>query len=554
MKISFSALSAHQNIKKQDGKYVINVMHRDAGGVLQNDFKWIPLEEILADEEITYKIAVGDNSSVIFASNSEFIPGYSNERAFLTDACRIYSPVTDSIDMVLLEEVPFVREFISGGCYYDVNKELKYDFGFHKGEVVDRAVCFIKNLHTGEYLLARKYLRSEGVVVATTISSVDIHAAGDIVAQSRSFRVGATEEDMLALGYQMTNDGIFVDPSNVPSYIRRIFDYVDGEVKETLGGFTFSYLHRESNQLWTMNYINYLRDISSYDFLYVDDENEMVYTHESQIPFVDKFAYHSKPRVSKVHKDGFTVGFEIEKEDSFGHDMVCANRLYMNTRWVKERDGSLDDEIGYELVSPTYNLMRDDIFDDINASTELRQAIDGDYTTNCGGHIHIGHTELSGKAFFNEFSSWIPLFYSLYVRRINKEHCRIKKNEDIVNDNDHYQSVVIFDDHIELRIPSAVPSYATLTWRIELLRHMCSEISMSPMRIAQDMLNKKSKLYKILSRQYDEKGIMEKLRLYTFFANRLLTFDGGKIKEENLDYSLFTQSEINLLKRRGIYE
>jgi len=420
--------------------------------------------------------------------------------------------------------------------------------------VVDRAVCFIKNLHTGEYLLARKYLRSEGVVVATTISSVDIHAAGDIVAQSRSFRVGATEEDMLALGYQMTNDGIFVDPSNVPSYIRRIFDYVDGEVKETLGGFTFSYLHRESNQLWTMNYINYLRDISSYDFLYVDDENEMVYTHESQIPFVDKFAYHSKPRVSKVHKDGFTVGFEIEKEDSFGHDMVCANRLYMNTRWVKERDGSLDDEIGYELVSPTYNLMRDDIFDDINASTELRQAIDGDYTTNCGGHIHIGHTELSGKAFFNEFSSWIPLFYSLYVRRINKEHCRIKKNEDIVNDNDHYQSVVIFDDHIELRIPSAVPSYATLTWRIELLRHMCSEISMSPMRIAQDMLNKKSKLYKILSRQYDEKGIMEKLRLYTFFANRLLTFDGGKIKEENLDYSLFTQSEINLLKRRGIYE
>jgi len=554
MKISFSALSAHHNIKKQDGKYVINVMHRDAGGVLQNDFKWIPLEEILADEEITYKIAVGDNSSVIFASNSEFIPGYSNERAFLTDACRIYSPVTDSIDMVLLEEVPFVREFISGGCYYDVNKELKYDFGFHKGEVVDRAVCFIKNLHTGEYLLARKYLRSEGVVVATTISSVDIHAAGDIVAQSRSFRVGATEEDMLALGYQMTNDGIFVDPSNVPSYIRRIFDYVDGEVKETLGGFTFSYLHRESNQLWTMNYINYLRDISSYDFLYVDDENEMVYTHESQIPFVDKFAYHSKPRVSKVHKDGFTVGFEIEKEDSFGHDMVCANRLYMNTRWVKERDGSLDDEIGYELVSPTYNLMRDDIFDDINASTELRQAIDGDYTTNCGGHIHIGHTELSGKAFFNEFSSWIPLFYSLYVRRINKEHCRIKKNEDIVNDNDHYQSVVIFDDHIELRIPSAVPSYATLTWRIELLRHMCSEISMSPMRIAQDMLNKKSKLYKILSRQYDEKGIMEKLRLYTFFANRLLTFDGGKIKEENLDYSLFTQSEINLLKRRGIYE
>ncbi len=554
MKISFSALSAHQNIKKQDGKYVINVMHRDAGGVLQNDFKWIPLEEILADEESTYKIAVGDNSSVIFASNSEFIPGYSNERAFLTDACRIYSPVTDSIDMVLLEEVPFVREFISGGCYYDVNKELKYDFGFHKGEVVDRAVCFIKNLHTGEYLLARKYLRSEGVVVATTISSVDIHAAGDIVAQSRSFRVGATEEDMLALGYQMTNDGIFVDPSNVPSYIRRIFDYVDGEVKETLGGFTFSYLHRESNQLWTMNYINYLRDISSYDFLYVDDENEMVYTHESQIPFVDKFAYHSKPRVSKVHKDGFTVGFEIEKEDSFGHDMVCANRLYMNTRWVKERDGSLDDEIGYELVSPTYNLMRDDIFDDINASTELRQAIDGDYTTNCGGHIHIGHTELSGKAFFNEFSSWIPLFYSLYVRRINKEHCRIKKNEDIVNDNDHYQSVVIFDDHIELRIPSAVPSYATLTWRIELLRHMCSEISMSPMRIAQDMLNKKSKLYKILSRQYDEKGIMEKLRLYTFFANRLLTFDGGKIKEENLDYSLFTQSEINLLKRRGIYE
>jgi len=285
--------------------------------------------------------------------------------------------------------------------------------------------------------------------------------------------------------------------------------------------------------MWTVNYINHLIDTSAYKFLYVDNENDEVYTKESQIPFVEKFSYHSKQRISKVHKDGFTVGFEIEKEDSFGHDMICANRLYMNTRWIKERDGSLDENIGYELVSPTYNLMRNDIFDDINASNELRQAIDADYTTSCGGHIHIGHTELSGKAFFNEFSSWIPLFYSLYVRRINKEHCRIKKNEDIINDNDHYQSVVIFDDHIELRIPSAVPSYATLTWRIELLRHMCSEITMSPMRIAQDMLNKKSKLYKILSRQYDERGIMEKLRLYTFFANRLLTFDGGKISEES---------------------
>jgi hypothetical protein len=402
--------------------------------------------------------------------------------------------------------------------------------------------------------LARKYLRSDGVLVAGSPSCIEIDATGDIPKESRPFRVAATMGDMIALGYEMTHDGFFIDRSNPPSYVRKFIDYVDGQVQETFGRNGTGYYHRQTNQLWTLNYINHLRDITAYDFFYVDNENDIIYTDESQIPFVEKFSYHSKERISKVHKDGFTVGFEIEKEDSFGHDMICANRLYMNTRWIKERDGSLDENIGYELVSPTYNLMRDDIFHDINASNELRQAIDADYTTSCGGHIHIGHTELSGKAFFNEFSSWIPLFYSLYVRRINKEHCRIKKNEDIINDNDHYQSVVIFDDHIELRIPSAVPSYATLTWRIELLRHMCSEITMSPMRIAQDMLNKKSKLYKILSRQYDEKGIMEKLRLYTFFANRLLTFDGGKISEENLDYSLFTQSEINLLKRRGIYE
>ncbi len=554
MRISFSALSAHQNIKKQDGEYLINVIHRDAEGTLHTEPNWVPLDKILSDNEITYRITLGDNRATVFASASEFIPGHSSVQSFLTDVCRVYSPVTQSTDMILLESVPFVKEFIEADCEWDVNKELKYEFGMHKGEVVDRAVCFIKNLHTGEYLLARKYRNSDGVLVAGSTSSVELDVTGDIPKQTRPFRVAATKEDMLSLGYHITPDGFFIDPSNVPSYVRRFIDYVDGEVVSTFGGAEYAYFHRQNNELWTQNYINHLIDASAYEFLYVDNENDEVYTKESQIPFVEKFSYHSKARISKVHKDGFTVGFEIEKEDSFGHDMICANRLYMNTRWIKERDGSLDEEIGYELISPTYNLMRDDIFDDINASTELRQAIDGDYTTNCGGHIHIGHTELSGKAFFNEFSSWIPLFYSLYVRRINKEHCRIKKNEDIVNDNDHYQSVVIFDDHIELRIPSAVPSYATLTWRIELLRHMCSEISMSPMKIAQDMLNKKSKLYKILSRQYDEKGIMEKLRLYTFFANRLLTFDGGKIKEENLDYSLFTQSEINLLKRRGIYE
>jgi hypothetical protein len=554
MRISFSALSAHQNIKKQDGKYLINVIRRDDYGPTRSEANWLPLDEIISSENSSYRVVVGDERGLVISSSSEFIPGASNTRSFLTDVCRVYKPATDSIDMVLFEDVPFVREFIEGKCEFEVNQELKYDFGNHSGEVVDRAVCFIKNLHTGEYVLARKYLRSDGVLVAGSTSCIEIDATGDIPKESRPFRVAATMGDMIALGYEMTHDGFFIDRSNPPSYVRKFIDYVDGQVQETFGRNGTGYYHRQTNQLWTLNYINHLRDITAYDFFYVDNENDIIYTDESQIPFVEKFSYHSKERISKVHKDGFTVGFEIEKEDSFGHDMICANRLYMNTRWIKERDGSLDENIGYELVSPTYNLMRDDIFHDINASNELRQAIDADYTTSCGGHIHIGHTELSGKAFFNEFSSWIPLFYSLYVRRINKEHCRIKKNEDIINDNDHYQSVVIFDDHIELRIPSAVPSYATLTWRIELLRHMCSEITMSPMRIAQDMLNKKSKLYKILSRQYDEKGIMEKLRLYTFFANRLLTFDGGKISEENLDYSLFTQSEINLLKRRGIYE
>jgi len=265
-------------------------------------------------------------------------------------------------------------------------------------------------------------------------------------------------------------------------------------------------------------------------------------------PIHYRLDYHSSDRdAAEEIKSGMTIGFEIEKEDESALMSYDAHTLLEDTGWFKERDGSLDDDTGYELVSPIYDLMSDKLDDDIKSSPELTELINADYGRRCGGHIHIGNGD-SGSTLFDKMSPWIPLIYSLYVGRIGGEYCKVKKNDDIKHHTEKYQAVRIFDNRIELRIISAVPNVDTLLWRRDLMRMIMNNLDWTPMKIVNQLLDPKSELYALLHKQYIPSQISVKARLYAYFASELLD-DAHAIKQHVMNaVDYFSNTQIRHLK------
>lgn len=262
-----------------------------------------------------------------------------------------------------------------------------------------------------------------------------------------------------------------------------------------------------------------------------------------------RLGYHDTHREpSEPLVSGLTIGFEIEKEDEVALVTHCANELYQSTGWAKERDGSLDDDTGYELVSPIYDLMSDKLDNDITGDKRLESLINADYSRRCGGHIHVGHGSYSGRTLFDKVSPWVPLLYSLYVGRIGRDYCAVKKNDEIKQGNDKYQAVRIFDDHIEFRIISAVPDTGTLLWRRDLMRIIMTNLEYSPMKIVGELLDEKSKLYEHLRKNYTPAKIAVKAKLYAYFAAELLD-DAHAVREHIMNaIDHFSQSQLRHLK------
>jgi hypothetical protein len=246
----------------------------------------------------------------------------------------------------------------------------------------------------------------------------------------------------------------------------------------------------------------------------------------------------------------FTIGFEVEKEDDDVKHGINHVKFRKATGWDKERDGSLNDN-GYEIVSPTYDLY-DNRFDEDLRNDVLREHINAEYSRRCGGHIHLGAVGMRGTTFFDRIAPWLPLIYAVYVGRINGEHCKVKKNDSIKYSSDKYQSVRLFDDHIELRIPSAVSDVENLIWRRDLLRIICDNLDATPLRIVGMLTDKRSKLHKHMSKVYSEARMLEKFRLYVYFANELLDDAYTTIPERIPQWeNLFNKSQISHLRNEG---
>lgn len=313
------------------------------------------------------------------------------------------------------------------------------------------------------------------------------------------------------------------------------------------------YQHR-SNSLYSRQYAENCSDwheygscfydndaLSYHDLVYVEDVGEIwndcdAYYHE------DDGCYYSyreeRAEYTRGYHDGsyksmdfdgkskYKIGYEIEKEDEEVLQSININDFEDETNgyWRKERDGSLNDDCGYELISPTFEFNIDKIFEHIEGNSTLVEHINAEISTRCGGHIHLSEKGLSGEQLFEKVKGYTPLFYALYYGRVDKTYCKGKANVDLQNENEKYQAIKIHSDRIEFRIISAAPNVKTLKWRTKLLMMILQNPTHD---IIKAYYNVDTKFTKLLKQTYSDEKLIDLKERFIKFTKQ---FEGLDIK------------------------
>jgi hypothetical protein len=228
-------------------------------------------------------------------------------------------------------------------------------------------------------------------------------------------------------------------------------------------------------------------------------------------------------------KSKYRIGYEIEKEDRdvMRSIEICDFENETEDIWRKEGDGSLDDDSGYELISPTFEFNIDKIFKHIEGNSILVEHINAEVGHSCGGHIHLSEVGLSGEEMFEKIKGYTPLFYALYYGRVDKNYCKGKNNNDLKNENEKYQAIKIHHDRVEFRIISAVPNVKTLKWRSKLLMMILQHPTPSIIRA---YYNVDTKFTKLLSQVYSDTKLVE---LKERFVKYTKQFEGLDLGDKN---------------------
>lgn len=226
-----------------------------------------------------------------------------------------------------------------------------------------------------------------------------------------------------------------------------------------------------------MSDYNLIFDVNG-DIAYIDDvyywESDGEYHYEpEEIKYVRD--YHEGNRVT--HYVNFTdtpkmrIGFEVEKEDTSVKECINIDDFECSfPHWRKERDGSLNDESGFELVSPAIELNSAKVADYLNSlPNTLKKHINANYSKSCGGHINVSDESLTGAELYEQIQGYTPLFHALYYGRIENTYCAGKPIEDMKLSCEKYQSIAVHSNRIEYRIVSAVKNIENLIWRTKLI-------------------------------------------------------------------------------------
>lgn len=343
-----------------------------------------------------------------------------------------------------------------------------------------------------------------------------ISADGDVLDRNDAFYCEGNEE------YYHTDDMVHVYEGRYEqwysqSYVDNNSDFVyfDGNYYDDDARDRHDIVYVEDRDEWDYRDNVYYHEDSGY-YTYPDDSEEYVRGYHNG-------GYRSM-YFSKQPK--YKIGFEIEKEDEDVRNSIDIDTFEDATdyKWRKEKDGSLCDDSGYELISPTFEFNINKIFEHIESNDELVKHINARYTKSCGGHIHLSEEGLSGNDLFEKIKGYTPLFYALYYGRVDKNYCKGKKNDDLQNENEKYQAIKIHHDRVEFRIISAVPNINTLKWRSKLLM---MAIQNPTDDVIKAYYNVDTKFTKLLKQVYNDDKLQD---LKHRFINYTQQFEGLDIK------------------------
>ena len=240
-------------------------------------------------------------------------------------------------------------------------------------------------------------------------------------------------------------------------------------------------------------------------------------------------SYHHYTRVEMFGRTRpkYTLGLEVEKEDRDAKVLNDASDIYDITKWCHERDGSLNDYSGFELVSPIFDLYDTDRLTNNFNHPMIKPLIDAKYSERCGGHINVASTEYTPDQLANGFLGFMPLLYSIYESRINRDYSRAKDKHKYFAERGKYSAMFIKDHLVELRIFPAVKNVDNLMWRVGLVRIMVENLYKSELDVLKMLLNTRSRLHKHMALIFDDHKILDKASKFIKHSN---IYNGTKLE------------------------
>lgn len=355
---------------------------------------------------------------------------------------------------------------------------------------------------TEEELLNSDYISDNDYYYSQENYVLDFH--GNIIERDESFYCEHYEEFFPSDECNSVNDG------------RGTLYYSDRAINNSGNIYHYNGDYYTSNGLqYNELVINCDGDVCSLDDVYYW-ESDGEYHHEPEDDEDDEYyvrPYHNgdfKTVIFEECKSKYTIGFEIEKEDEEVKTSINIDDFESELpKWRKERDGSLNDYSGFELISPIMPFDIKKIFEHIESSETLKEHINAKISFNCGGHINLGHKEKNGSEVFELIAGYTPLLYSLYFGRVDKNYSKGKSNKDLKEDNEKYQAIKIHSNRIEFRIFSAVPNVNTLKWRCELINLM---LKYPTNDVKKAFYYIETRFNSLLSKQYKTKERMQGLK------------------------------------------
>jgi hypothetical protein len=302
----------------------------------------------------------------------------------------------------------------------------------------------------------------------------------------------------------------------------------------------FSLVQLRDGDIIEKQYARYVEEDNAWyhedECYYWESDGEYHLDPEEEEEEENLFSYHSGKRTWHCSPEAnYRIGIEIEKEDREVKNEISAIFLFNSTGWACERDGSLDSNIGFEAISPVYDLFETDFE---NEFSKISNLINADYSKNCGGHLNLSSNNFDSLELFESLSSFYPLLYTIYPNRIGKNYCHAKPNVELKTNIEKYSSIYIKSSYIlEFRIFPAVKNVKNLLWRLDLLKLFIEFKNSTFIDVVDLLLNKESKLYNHLNVVLPNERMFSVLTDYVKFVKQFgenLTYETIQIIEEKI--------------------